>query len=362
MPGRPATMPRVIVVDDGCAIRMPYESRGRSGSQRAARETAARRRPGTPAWPPRTLRWSPSSTPIAYPSRAGWTSCCRTSGSGGGRGRAAHRPAREGPDVAGAVPGGKFHARHGSQAQHRQARIARPLRPGRGTGRAQSRGRAGFAEDMQVGEDVDFVWRLAAAGWRTRYEPAATMGHPHRARLHAWLARRKDYGTSAAALERRHPGRCARCTRRRGPRWPGWPRRRAAPTRARWSPGSVPPCSPGGWLGLPAKGGRGRPGRPRGGWRRSRRRRDARSRPAAWQRDLPYLVAGGAAGSCGRTAAAASAGGAGARAAAARLAGPASAAGSGAVRGGAASDDIGYSLGVWQGCARAGPSGRCCPC
>jgi hypothetical protein len=59
---------------------------------------------------------------------------------------------------------------------------------------------------MQVGEDVDFIWRMAAAGWRTRYEPAATMGHQHRVRLREWLARRKDYGTSAAALELRHPG------------------------------------------------------------------------------------------------------------------------------------------------------------
>jgi hypothetical protein len=65
---------------------------------------------------------------------------------------------------------------------------------------------AGFAEKMQVGEDVDFIWRMATAGWRTRYEPAATMGHQHRVRLRAWLARRKDYGTSAAALELRHPG------------------------------------------------------------------------------------------------------------------------------------------------------------
>ena len=65
---------------------------------------------------------------------------------------------------------------------------------------------AGFAEDMQVGEDVDFIWRLAAAGWRARYEPTATMGHQHRVRLRQWLARRKDYGTSAAALELRHPG------------------------------------------------------------------------------------------------------------------------------------------------------------
>ncbi|MGH3195975.1 MAG: mycofactocin biosynthesis glycosyltransferase MftF [Streptosporangiaceae bacterium] len=65
---------------------------------------------------------------------------------------------------------------------------------------------AGFAEDMQVGEDVDFVWRLGMAGWRVRYEPAATMGHQHRVRLREWFARRKDYGTSAAALELRHPG------------------------------------------------------------------------------------------------------------------------------------------------------------
>jgi mycofactocin system glycosyltransferase len=49
---------------------------------------------------------------------------------------------------------------------------------------------AGFAEEMQVGEDVDFIWRMAAAGWRTRYEPAATMGHQHRVRLREWLARR----------------------------------------------------------------------------------------------------------------------------------------------------------------------------
>jgi mycofactocin system glycosyltransferase len=65
---------------------------------------------------------------------------------------------------------------------------------------------AGFAGAMRVGEDVDFVWRLAAAGWRVRYEPAATMRHQHRVRLRAWFARRKDYGTSAASLELRHPG------------------------------------------------------------------------------------------------------------------------------------------------------------
>jgi len=65
---------------------------------------------------------------------------------------------------------------------------------------------AGFAAAMYVGEDVDFLWRMSAAGWRVRYEPAAVMGHQHRVRLRAWFARRADYGTSAAALEQLHPG------------------------------------------------------------------------------------------------------------------------------------------------------------
>jgi mycofactocin glycosyltransferase len=65
---------------------------------------------------------------------------------------------------------------------------------------------AGFAEDMRVGEDVDFVWRLAASGWRVRYAPDAEVPHQHRVRLGPWFARRRDYGTSAAALEQRHPG------------------------------------------------------------------------------------------------------------------------------------------------------------
>jgi GT2 family glycosyltransferase len=64
----------------------------------------------------------------------------------------------------------------------------------------------GFRDGMYVGEDVDFVWRLAAAGWRVRYEPGAVMGHDHRVAFRAWFARRADYGTSAAALENLHPG------------------------------------------------------------------------------------------------------------------------------------------------------------
>jgi mycofactocin glycosyltransferase len=65
---------------------------------------------------------------------------------------------------------------------------------------------AGFADGMFVGEDVDFIWRMSAAGWRVRYEPAAVMGHDHRVTFRAWFSRRTDYGTSAAPLEQLHPG------------------------------------------------------------------------------------------------------------------------------------------------------------
>ncbi|GHE09156.1 mycofactocin biosynthesis glycosyltransferase MftF [Klenkia taihuensis] len=62
----------------------------------------------------------------------------------------------------------------------------------------------GFDEDMQVAEDVDLVWRLAAAGWRVRYDPVARVAHEHPARTGAWLRRRAYYGTGAALLAQRH--------------------------------------------------------------------------------------------------------------------------------------------------------------
>ncbi|MDA0161834.1 mycofactocin biosynthesis glycosyltransferase MftF [Solirubrobacter ginsenosidimutans] len=67
--------------------------------------------------------------------------------------------------------------------------------------------RAALGERMRFGEDVDLVWRLAAAGWIVRYEPAAVVEHPHRATLRAWLAQRAAYGSSAGPLARRHPGK-----------------------------------------------------------------------------------------------------------------------------------------------------------
>ncbi|MBS2939399.1 mycofactocin biosynthesis glycosyltransferase MftF [Nocardioides sp. J2M5] len=67
----------------------------------------------------------------------------------------------------------------------------------------------GFDPDLQCGEDVDLVWRLLDAGWRLRYEPAATVRHDHRTRWTEWLGRKAFYGTSAAPLAARHPGAVA---------------------------------------------------------------------------------------------------------------------------------------------------------
>ena len=62
----------------------------------------------------------------------------------------------------------------------------------------------GFDETMRVAEDVDLVWRLAAAGWRVRYEPRAEVAHAHPTTTVEWLRRRAFYGTGAALLAARH--------------------------------------------------------------------------------------------------------------------------------------------------------------
>lgn len=62
----------------------------------------------------------------------------------------------------------------------------------------------GFDEALRCGEDVDLIWRLVDAGWRVRYEPAATVRHRHRTVLREWLQRKAFYGTSAAPLASRH--------------------------------------------------------------------------------------------------------------------------------------------------------------
>ncbi|MBT0772496.1 mycofactocin biosynthesis glycosyltransferase MftF [Kineosporia sp. J2-2] len=70
-------------------------------------------------------------------------------------------------------------------------------------------GPAGFDEDLRYGEDVDLVWRLLRAGWRVRYDPTVEIGHEEPAGWPALLRRRFAYGTSAALLEERHPGKVA---------------------------------------------------------------------------------------------------------------------------------------------------------
>jgi mycofactocin glycosyltransferase len=64
-----------------------------------------------------------------------------------------------------------------------------------------------FDPALRWGEDVDLVWRLHDAGWRIRYDPAVRVAHHEPRGWAALLERRFRYGTSAAPLAMRHPGR-----------------------------------------------------------------------------------------------------------------------------------------------------------
>jgi mycofactocin system glycosyltransferase len=64
---------------------------------------------------------------------------------------------------------------------------------------------SGFDESLPIGEDVDFVWRLAAAGWQVRYAPEVHALHEHPMRLPQFIARRHVYACSVGLLARRHP-------------------------------------------------------------------------------------------------------------------------------------------------------------
>lgn len=67
----------------------------------------------------------------------------------------------------------------------------------------------GFDEALRVGEDVDLVWRVAAAGHRCRYEPTVVVDHAPRSTWGLLLRQRFGYGLSAAPLAARHPGALA---------------------------------------------------------------------------------------------------------------------------------------------------------
>lgn len=64
---------------------------------------------------------------------------------------------------------------------------------------------SGFDAGMRIGEDVDLVWRLVAAGQRVRYDPAFEASHDARPTLRTWTRRKFDYGTGGAVLAARHP-------------------------------------------------------------------------------------------------------------------------------------------------------------
>lgn len=66
-----------------------------------------------------------------------------------------------------------------------------------------------FDTDLRYGEDVDLVWRLDAAGWRVRYDPAVEVLHDEPVDWPARLAKRFRYGTSSAPLALRHPNASA---------------------------------------------------------------------------------------------------------------------------------------------------------
>lgn len=67
----------------------------------------------------------------------------------------------------------------------------------------------GFDSSMTVGEDVDLVWRLDAAGWRIRYDADVIARHDHRTSPGAWLRRKAFYGTGATPLASRHDAKVA---------------------------------------------------------------------------------------------------------------------------------------------------------
>jgi mycofactocin system glycosyltransferase len=67
----------------------------------------------------------------------------------------------------------------------------------------------GFDESLRVGEDVDLVWRLVAAGHRVRFDPQVEAAHDARPTIRGWLGRKAVYGSGGAGLAARHGNRLA---------------------------------------------------------------------------------------------------------------------------------------------------------
>ena len=84
----------------------------------------------------------------------------------------------------------------------------------------------GIREDMHVGEDVDFCWRMRGKGFGLLYVPTGSVRHKHRNKLGNMLKRRADYGTSEAMRYTLHPDKGKRSGCRRRPQLPSSPSRR----------------------------------------------------------------------------------------------------------------------------------------
>ena len=65
----------------------------------------------------------------------------------------------------------------------------------------------GFAEGMNVGEDVDLCWRIIDAGGVIEYNPASVICHRHRNQIWPFCRRRFEYGTSEPLLQHLHKNR-----------------------------------------------------------------------------------------------------------------------------------------------------------
>jgi GT2 family glycosyltransferase len=58
----------------------------------------------------------------------------------------------------------------------------------------------GFLKGMNIGEDVDFCWRIRDSGSDLLYVPFGIVKHKHRNRVVNMFKRRDEYGTSEAVL------------------------------------------------------------------------------------------------------------------------------------------------------------------
>lgn len=63
---------------------------------------------------------------------------------------------------------------------------------------------SGFRDGMRLGEDVDFCWRLTAAGHGLFYHPPGTVHHGYRSRVLPFLNRKRAYAFSESWLRRHH--------------------------------------------------------------------------------------------------------------------------------------------------------------